>query len=149
MKVKVFHIRLTKEYLQIDQDDLNSFLDSVTVKKTATELVSGQPNYWSILVFYDIQNTEKNEKSAEKFEITSVSQLTVEEIEIFKVLKNWRAGRANKINVKPFVVAHNKVLMTIAKIKPKTLEELYKIKGFAKKKVEQYGEDIIGILQSI
>ena len=59
MKVKVFHIRLTKENLQTDQDNLNNFLDSVTVKKTATTLINGQPNFWSILVFYDDQNKEK------------------------------------------------------------------------------------------
>lgn len=53
MKVNVFHIRLTKENLQSDQDNLNNFLDNVTVKKTATEVINGQPNFWSILVFYD------------------------------------------------------------------------------------------------
>jgi len=36
MKVKVFHIRLTKEYFQTDQDTVNSFLESVTVLKTET-----------------------------------------------------------------------------------------------------------------
>jgi hypothetical protein len=38
MQVKVFHIRLTKEKVQTDQENLNSFLDSVVVKKTSTEL---------------------------------------------------------------------------------------------------------------
>jgi chorismate-pyruvate lyase len=40
MKVKVFHIRPTKENLQSDQDSLTNFLNSVTVKKTATELIN-------------------------------------------------------------------------------------------------------------
>ena len=83
MKIKVFHIRLTKENLQSDQDNLNSFLDSVTVKKTATELINGQPNFWSILVFYDEQKVEKQEKTSDKISITDENELTDEEKRIF------------------------------------------------------------------
>jgi len=36
MKVKVFHIRLTKEHFETDQETVNNFLESVTVLKTET-----------------------------------------------------------------------------------------------------------------
>jgi len=42
MKVKVFHIRHPREYLQPDQDKINEFIEKVNVKKTALELISGQ-----------------------------------------------------------------------------------------------------------
>ncbi len=74
MKVKVFHIRLTKENLRTDQDNLNEFLDSVTV------------------------NTE---------------------------------------------------LMTVAKIKPESLDDLLKIKGFGEQKIAKIGDDILAVLCSI
>lgn len=149
MKVKVFHIRLTKENLQSDQENLNSFLDSVTVKKTATELINGQPNFWSILVFYDDQKTEKQEKTSDKISITDENELTDEEKRIFVTLKQWRQDKATQLNIPNFMVCHNSELMTIAKVKPQTLDELSEIKGFGGQKIAKFGDDILAVLNSI
>lgn len=149
MKVKVFHIRLTKENLQSDQDNLNNFLDSVTVKKTATELIDGQPNFWSILVFYDDPKTEKLEKTSNKIAITDENELTDDEKRIFVTLKQWRQDKATLLNIPSFMVCHNTELMTIARVKPQTLDELSKIKGFGGQKIAKFGDDIIAVLNSI
>lgn len=87
MKVKVIHIRLTKENLQSDQDNLINFLESVTVKKTATELINGQPNFWSILVFYDDQKAEKQENISDNISVKDEDELTDDEKRIFSTLK--------------------------------------------------------------
>lgn len=149
MKVKVFHIRLTKENLQTDQDNLNNFLDSVTVKKTAIELINGQPNFWSILVFYEDQKAEKQEKNSDKISITDESELTENEKIIFATLKQWRQDKATQLNISNFMVCHNTELMTIAKVKPQTLDELSKIKGFGGQKIAKFGYDILAVLNSI
>ena len=149
MKVKVFHIRLTKENLQSDQDNLNNFLDSVTVKKIATELINGQPNFWSILVFYDEQKTEKQEKTSDKISITDENELTDEEKRIFATLKQWRQDKATQLNIPNFMVCHNTELLTISKIKPQTLDELSNIKGFGGQKIAKFGDDFLALLISI
>lgn len=149
MKVKVFHIRLTKENLQTDQDNLNNFLDNVIVKKTATELINGQPNFWSILVFYDDQKTEKENKTSDKISITDENELIDEEKNIYVALKHWRQDKANHLNIPNFMVCHNTELMTIAKVKPQSLDELSKIKGFGGQKISKFGDDIIALLNSI
>lgn len=149
MRVKVFHIRLTKDNLQNDQDSLNNFLDSVTVKKTATEFINGQPNFWSILVFYDDQKIEKQEKTSDKISITDENELTAEEKSIFATLRQWRQDKATQLNIPNFMVCHNTELLTIAKIKPQTLDELSKIKGFGGQKIAKFGDDIIAVLNSI
>jgi superfamily II DNA helicase RecQ len=149
MKVKVFHIRLTKENLQSDQDNLNIFLDSVTVKKTATELINGQPNFWSILVFYDEHKTEKQEKISDKIAITDENELSDEEKKNFATLKQWRQDKAIQLNIPSFMVCHNTELLTIAKIKPQTLDELSMIKGFGGQKIAKLGDDILAVLNSI
>jgi len=143
MKVKVFHIRLSKEYLQTDQDNLNNFLDSVTVKKTSTELVSGQVNFWSILVFYE------NQKPSDKLNTTDDTELNQEEKEIFEALKQWRLSKATQLNYPAYVICHNSQLIEIAKIKPQTVDELFKIKGLGESKIAKYGDDIIAVLNSI
>ena len=151
MKIKHFYIRLNKENLQIDQDTLNSFLDNVVVKKTVTELINGQPNFWSILVFYDEQKADRQDKNSEKVAVTSETELTAEEKNIYDVLRVWRQDKASELNVPNYVVAHNTELMTIAKIKPQSLDELSKVKGFVSggQKIAKYGDDIIAVLNSI
>jgi len=149
MKVKVFHIRLTKENLQTDQDNLNNFLDSVTVKKTSTELINGQPNFWSILVFFDEQKAEKQEKTSDKFSVSDDNELTEDEKTIFSTLKQWRQDKATQLNIPNFMVCHNTELMTIAKVKPQTLDDLSKIKGFGGQKIAKFGDDILALLNSI
>ena len=151
MKIKHFYIRLNKENLQIDQDTLNSFLDNVVVKKTVTELINGQPNFWSILVFYDEQKADRQDKNSEKVAVTSETELTAEEKNIYDVLREWRQDKASELNVPNYVVAHNTELMTIAKIKPQSLDERSKVKGFVSggQKIAKYGDDIIAVLNSI
>lgn len=125
-------------------------MDSVSVKKTATELINGQPNFWSILVFYDDQKVERQEKNSGKIMAISEAELTAEEKNIYKVLRQWRQDKATQLNVPSYVVAHNTELMTIAKMKPQTLDDLSKIKGFGGgQKIAKYGDDIIAVLNSI
>lgn len=149
MKIKVFHIRLTKDNLQSDQDSLNNFLESVTVKKTATELIKGQPNFWSILVFYNDQKTEKQGKTSDKISLTDESELTDEEKLIFSALKQWRQDKGTQLSIPNFMVCHNTELMTIAKVKPQSLDDLSKIKGFGEQKIAKFGDDIIALLNSL
>ena len=149
MKVKVFHIRLTKDNLQSDQDNLNDFLESVSVIKTETELINGQPNFWSILVFYDDEKTVKQWKTFEKTSLTDESELTDEEKLIYSALKQWRQDMGTQLNILNFMVCHNTELMTIAKVKPQSLDELSKIKGFGEQKIAKFGDDIIALLNSI
>ena len=149
MKVKVFHIRLTKENLQSDQETLNNFLENVTVKKTAIELINGQPNFWSILVFYGDHKTERQEKYSDKISIDDENELTDEEKQIFATLKQWRQDKGTQLNIPNFMVCHNTELITIAKVKPQSLDELSKIKGFGGQKISKFGDDIIALLNSI
>lgn len=149
MKVKVFHIRLTKENIQADQEKINNFMESVTVKKTATELINGQPNFWSVLVFFEDQNLVKQMKNSDKISVSTFNELSEDEKKIFEIFKQWRQDKATQLNIPTFVVCHNTELMTIAKVKPQTLDELSKIKGFGDQKIAKFGDDIIALLNSI
>lgn len=150
MKIKVFHIRLTKENLQSDQDSLNLFFESVSVRKTATELVTaGHPNFWSILVFYEDQKNDRQERSSDKFSVTSDSELTEDEKKIYEALREWRQNRAIQLGLPSYIIAHNSELMAIAKLRPQTLGEFLKIRGFGGQKFAKYGEDIIALLNSV
>lgn len=58
-------------------------------------------------------------------------------------LRRWRLNLANSQNVPAFRILHNSQLYSIVKIKPKTITEFTKIKGFGSKTIEKYGNHLI------
>lgn len=149
MKIKIFHIRLTKENLAVDQNSINEFMENIIVKKTSTQFITGQPNIWSIIVFYEGKDNQNSAKQSNKLSITDETELTTEEKQIYETFKKWRQDKAAEQNVPSFMICHNTELMTIAKVKPQSLEELLRIKGFGEQKISKFGDEIIALLNSI
>lgn len=155
MNLKLFNTRLSTESALADQQAINTFLDTVTVKKTATQFVPGNPDYWSILVFYENSNPNgtktkeaKAVKETEKQPVISEEDLSETERTIYAALRLWRKDRATEINLPEFMVFKNATLMTIAKEKPQDLLALSKIKGLGDQKIAKYGDDIVAILNA-
>ena len=147
MNLKHFTTRLAPENLHADQDAINRFLDTVTVKKTSTQFVPGNPDYWSILVFYENGHEAKPKETVKSPELT-MADLTDTEQSIVNALKIWRKDRATDMNIPEFMVCHNATLMTLAKERPHNMDGLSKIKGLGDQKIARYGDDIIAILNA-
>lgn len=149
MNLKLFQTRLDEAHVQHDQETINTFMDTVTVKKTATQFVIGQPDFWSVLVFYENGKTRKNgSRGREKISFDPDVELTDVEKQIILALKQWRKDRASAINVPNFMVCHNSELLSITKLKPHTMEDLAKVKGFGDQKIAKYGDDIIAVVNA-
>jgi len=154
MKLKIFHIRQTKEHLKSDEDNASNFLENVNVKNISTQFISGQPNYWSILVFYKEKEKEtvvlsENSKTFSKIKFPANTELIGNEIEKLKVLREWRFDKAKELNLPAFMICHNTELISIVKSGIESTEQLYTIKGFGDEKVSKYGNEIIAALNSI
>jgi len=152
MKVKHFHIRLNEAYSQQDEETLNSFMQNVSVKKTAAQHIpSEQAGFWSTLVFYEeLANIEAQlPPSTEKHPPFDPSTLNGEERDRYEALRAWRADTAAKDNFPNYIVASNSQLGAIAKLNPSSKEELCDLKGFGEKKAAKYGDEIIAVLNSI
>lgn len=143
MNIKVFNIRLNKEHCQEDQNRMNQFLDSVEIKLTSTNFVTTTTvDFWSAVVFYEPKKKEHKAAVDEK-------ELTVEEEKIYSALKQWRNDLAKESGWSAFRICHNSHLLSIAKAKPQTLEELKSIKSFGESRTAKYGEDIISLLNAL
>jgi superfamily II DNA helicase RecQ len=141
MNIKVFNIRLDKEHCQYDQTRMNEFLNSVDVKLTSTNFVTnGTVDYWSAVVFFEPKISNPNP-------ILEID-LTENEKEIFTALKLWRNDLAQKLGWSAFRICHNSHLISIAKLKPQSLDELKKVKSFGETRTVNYEEDIISVLNA-
>jgi superfamily II DNA helicase RecQ len=149
MKVKHFRVRVGGEHLQNDQDAINQFLTEVTVEKTATNFISGMIDYWSVLVFYSAKNSKlKEPQETEKVAILNYEELSQAEKNTLNSLKSWRSEKSVTLGMPQYMICHNSELMTIAKMKPASVEDLKKIKGFGEQKIARYGRDILTLLQA-
>ena len=142
MNIKVFNIRLNEEFCQEDQNQMNEFLDSVEVKLTSANFVNtANVNFWSADVFYE---SKKESKST-----VDLSELTIEEKKIYSALRQWRNDLAEGLGWSAFRICYNSHLVSIAKAKPETLEELKRIKSFGEIRTANYGDDIISLLNAL
>ncbi len=152
MQVKLFNTRIDADTLVADQQAINSFMETVTVKNTATQFVNGSPDFWSILVFYETAE-KSNPKKTKPIETAAVpegeeSPLTEEQNQILLALKTWRKDKANEIQQPEFMIFSNGTLLGLVKAKPRKLTDLHLVKGIGEAKVTRYGDDLMAILNA-
>ena len=66
---------------------------------------------------------------------------------LFEKLKNLRTKEAQRLQVPPYVVFGDKALIQMAKHMPKNPEEFLQIHGVANKKLDQFGEQFMQVIQ--
>lgn len=68
--------------------------------------------------------------------------------ELFRRFKILRKNLSNKESVRPYMVFSDTTIMDIIKISPRTIDELFSVKGLGEKKIFKYGEAIINLINS-
>ena len=144
---------------EFEQEKLERVLGNVQMMKYQAELVKIEGKYyWT--VFVECEKADKFDKNSEKDNFTQdvkefkeanknyMEYLTEDEMELYKILKEWRAGEAQLLGYPPYIIASNQLLANIAKTNPKNIEELSQLKGMGKRKIRDYGEEILLILEN-
>lgn len=151
---RTFNISLTNAFADMDDEvAVNEFMQQVHVSKVYASIVNDRDPYWSILVFYSDEpisseetfHTPSSEKSLP--ERTADIILTPEEDEVYQALRQWRNQRADEEGLKPYIIAHNRMLKEIVRFKVTSTQDLLDIRGFGSRRVEKYGDDIMAIMQ--
>jgi superfamily II DNA helicase RecQ len=65
---------------------------------------------------------------------------------LFEKLRTWRLEQAHAQDVPPYIVFHDSHLRAIAAQHPLTLDALSGVKGVGPRKLERYGEAVIGLV---
>lgn len=157
--LKIVTLPFDDKIEEFEQEKLEKVLKDVQIVKYQAELVKIEGKYyWT--VFVECQKIEKLNKNSEKNNFTEngkefkdanknyMEYLTEDEMELYKILKEWRAGEAQLLGYPPYIIASNQLLANIAKTNPKNMEELSQLKGMGKRKIRDYGEEILLILEN-
>jgi superfamily II DNA helicase RecQ len=147
--IKIFTIPFSKSSETFFEDDLNQFLLNKKVNSIKAEFFKNRENfYWTVFVDCDTviaASKDKKEKGIDKPDQPHIKLDEKDEL-LLKRLKEWRKQRAEKEGIPVYIIANNKELLAIIQEKPKSKEALKKIKGFGKKKIEKYGDDVLKIV---
>ncbi|HYZ21022.1 MAG TPA: DNA helicase RecQ [Rhodopila sp.] len=65
---------------------------------------------------------------------------------MYEALRLWRLAEAKAQSVPPYVIFHDTVLRDLAALRPRTLDDLARIKGVGASKLERYGQAVLGVL---
>ena len=145
MKVKVFKIRNDDRFQITDEAIVNDYLSRFEIVNMNAKLVADEITYWSVLIYY---NNKKNTVISSKNTVNSESELSEEEKIIYNKLKDWRADKAREAQLPAYIIFHNTHLMSIARHKPCTLDDLENVNGIGKSKVEKFGIEILEVLEN-
>lgn len=157
--LKIVTLPFNERTEEFEQGKLERMLGNVQIVKYQAELVKIEGKYyWTAFVEYEKaenidKNLEKNNFLQNGRDIKEINKnheeyLSEEEAELYKILKEWRAGEAQMFGYPPYIVASNQLLVDIIKTNPKNVEELSQIRGMGKRKVRDYGEDLLLILEN-
>lgn len=149
MKIKIFKIRLSEDFIHHDQKILDTFLQENNILKYETAFVKEDESYWSVILYFEEMTVHVNESKPGKYSAEENQPLNSDETKILDSLRLWRTEKAREKSLPVYLIATNKELSSIAKYKPARKEELLDIKGFGKYKIENYGEEIIEILEMV
>ena len=157
--LKIVTLPFNEKMEEFEQEKLEKVLGDVQIVKYQAELVKIEGKYyWTS--FVECEKADKFDKNSEKDNFTQdvkefkeanknyMEYLTEDEMELYKILKEWRAGEAQLLGYPPYIIASNQLLSDIVKTNPKSIEELSQLKGMGKRKVRDYGEEILLILEN-
>lgn len=152
MNIKVLKVRIADEFLLQDQKMIDDFLNNHEIIKVETAFVHDE-SFWSVVLYFNEYKTTVNKNVVKDSKTAKYSaedeMLNPDELVILDALKIWRSEKAKEQNLPSYFIATNKELISVAKYKPAKIEELLDIKGFGKHKIENYGEEILEILESV
>ena len=157
--LKIVTLPFDDKMEEFEQEKLEKVLKDVQIVKYQAELVKIEGKYyWT--AFVECEKADKFNKNSGKDNFTQdvkefkvanpnyMEYLTEDEMELYKILKEWRAGEAQLLGYPPYIIASNQLLANIAKTNPKNMEELSQLKGMGKRKIRDYGEEILLILEN-
>lgn len=79
---------------------------------------------------------------------TDVTSRTSMHPDLFQALRDWRNNKAHELEVPHFQIMHQKTLLDLSNMLPRTIASLKRIKGIGQKKAQTYGEELLELISS-
>lgn len=149
MLIKVITLPFSSAYGGFQDEELTEFLrDKEIISVNDYIFTRNEVPYLTLVLKYfpyraEVNTPENSTKPTEDNDWRKM--LSEEQMGLFNLLRDWRSKRCKKEGVPPYVILNNRQLALVVQARPQSLADLVKLEGIGKKKVDQYGADILEI----
>ena len=145
MKLKVFTLRFSGSTEGFDDRPLQEFIaDKEVIEFSEHFFVHENTPCLTILIAYrsleSLESRRAVRQSDPRHEFDGVEK------EAYDALRTWRAAAAKMEGIPPYMIANNKQLAKMIKLKPTSRESLGRVEGIGEAKTAKYGEQILEII---
>jgi len=144
VKLKVFTLRFSASTEGFDDKPLRDFIADKEVIEFRSTFSSRKHPCLTILIAY---------RSLESLESRRVARQTDPRLEFdgvekeaYDALRAWRAAAAKVEGIPPYMIANNRQLAKMIRIKPTSRETLGRVEGIGEAKIAKYGDQVLEIL---
>lgn len=134
-------------FIEIAYNDGNK----VKVTNIGEDVLYGRKSAQLCVIDHSVK--EERKKPRLKLEIPTITipglppTTGVEDVKLFEALRSLRLTCANEEGFPPYIVFSDKVLHSLATIKPTTIEQFGNISGIGEHKKEKYGNRFVALIQ--
>lgn len=148
MKVRVFTLRLDPATGRFDDRDLVEFQDGREVLEVSEyQFTHERTPTWAILVRYRDGEAPGRRRDGDARKDWR-ADLDVPARGLYDHLRDWRARRAHRDGMPPYLVLTNRELAAVAARRPASKEALGLIQGIGDSKVERFGAEVLAIVSA-
>jgi len=122
--------------------DMNSHSELVINEQGADFL----KNKGTIQLRLEEKPQRSREKLAAKASVAAASLSTESDRELLQLLKDLRLSIAREHNLPPYVIFHDKTLIDMVLIKPRTVDQLSMVHGVGQSKLQKYGAEFLRVI---
>ena len=150
MLARVLTLRFDPALEAFDDGPLQEFLKSKEVHAIRDHFFvrDGTP-YLAVLVTYGLRLAATPVEPPEKAQGRDHSwrsQVSEADLPLFNALRDWRAERAKRDGIPPYMICTNKQLAAMVNARPGSLSRLGSIDGIGKAKLDNYGQELLALL---
>ena len=148
MKLKVFTLRFSGSPEGFDDRPLQEFIaDKEVIEFSEHFFTRENTPYLTILIAYRPLTDEGARRPVPQQDLRN--EFDGREKEAYDALRTWRAAAAKMEGIPPYLIANNKQLAQMIKMRVKSKESLGGVAGIGEAKAAKYGEKILEILTKV
>ena len=145
MKLKILTLRFLESAGGFDDQPLQAFTaDKEVIEFSEHFFLHENAPYLTLVLAYRLASDDVGKRPLPRPDPRR--ELADDEKPAYDALKAWRAARAKAEGIPPYMIASNKQLAQMIRLKPVSRTALTRIEGIGEAKAAKYGEDILAIL---
>lgn len=149
MKTSVKFFSIPAIYSEDAQNELNRFINSVSVVQLDKELVhNGDSSFWAVAVTFHKDNVFEPNKTTKKPRVDYREKLSEDDFALYTQLRDWRKKRSEQDGVAVYIIFTNDQLAQIAEKKMTTKTDLLSIKGVGEERADKYIDEVAAIVHA-